>query len=635
MAAPAEKQIITTEKSKDKWLYGTFEAASPSGWMLELDRYLGDFQTLVWIYSGLAVVLSLCWPVAWIGGVVASVLANKWNRRDLYAVAFQLFFATGLGLLLSVGPFFFSHMSPGGLLGMAERIENRELAGVDMQAPWKAQMFLMLLYYFCLMYQDVNEQIVEVKKWVVPYLKRQVHSLELHPEQRERIDQFIKDSGDASEGDLCDLLKVLETMPGWGSPAEGGVDNEARGFFEIIHKEERKAHSRGLFGLDVYTLHQMKYNLRAQIGVEGEVEPIVFYEAITEEATVAKARCVDTMSYVLGYLKEYPLSLALVTFLALCRISIPRLWLAYYLEGMLLPHSYWPLLFVALSTLTTFICYFLFMGLFLVMVFEYQSNAQQLALLTGLINMDARCQYAEKVLVDCCQLPPEESEILMSRLPLLNLQKSRNAIGFWSLRDYVLLDRSNDRVGMQILIATVILLILFNLILAAYDMYTLPWISPFIPIVLFDVLVMGVLIMYSLQQALLMNNWMSSHTKYFNQAVHDIMGTQADIMTGQHTLDEADVNLKIQVADLTLARKFLKSAVVMVHENDPREALLFGVEVTPGGVASSAAGFLGTVGYFIYTMIKTGSNPMDHLKQDKVAFTSTKFLMQWYAKKLI
>merc|ERR1719198_374450 len=125
--------------------------------------------------------------------------------------------------------------------------------------------------------------------------------------------------------------------------------------------------------------------------------------------------------------------------------------------------------------------------------------------------MDARCEYMEKVLVYNVGMEPDEAEKLMSRVPILNLMKSRNCIGFWGIRDYVILDRANDRVGMQILISISVLLIVFNVCLAIYDLITLPYISTFIAIVLYDLLVLGLLILYSLQQALYMNTWMASH----------------------------------------------------------------------------------------------------------------------------
>lgn len=619
---------------QEKWLYGTFDAECPSGWMLELNRYLGDFQLLVWIYVICAIVLSLIWPVSWIIGLGIGAYAQSKKRPDLYNWSFQCIFATAMGLALCTVPYIVMHSMPGGVKEVDALIERRELLSNDVQSSWKAQMFLMLLYYFCLMYQDVNEQLVEVKNLMVPYLKKQVISLDMPSEQRTRIEAYLKENELDDEGDLLNLLKVLEVMPGWESSGEDDVEGDAKGFFSVIHGKRESAHAKGLFGLDIYTLHQLKYNLHKDVeqsAGESAVEEKGMMDAFAEEAEASKIKCARTCSFVLGYLKSHPITLAMVIVLSIIRILIPRLWLKYYLGGMLLPVGFLPSFFVFTAVVTIFVCYALFMSLFLVMVFEYESNAHQLILLTALINMDARCQYSELVLVKSMGLAPEESETFMSRLPLLNLCKSRNAIGFWGLRDYVMLDRSNDRVGMQIMISISILLIVFNLCLAAYDLWTLPWISAFVPIVLYDLVVIGVMILYSLQQALYMNSWMASHVQHFNRAIHDVMNAYADAMLEGGAVLEAEKKNKILVQDLTLAKKYLRSAVTMVRENDPREALLFGAEITPASIASSAGGFLATVTFMLYKMLQKGTNPMDAAKGAEAA----KFLVQSAMKKFL
>jgi len=275
--------------------------------------------------------------------------------------------------------------------------------------------------------------------------------------------------------------------------------------------------------------------------------------------------------------------------------------------------------------------------LFVVMVQEYEANAQQILLLTALVSMDTRCEYEERVLVRSEYMSPEESERLMSRIPLLDITKSRNVVGFWNLRDYVLLDRSNNRVGMEILISMGVLVIVLNIVLGFYDLYTLPYISPTIPVVVFDLVIMGVLILYSLNQALLMNIQMSSHAQIFNQATHDINLRMADFMLQAETFIEGEKHNKEVIADLKMAKKVLHSATTIVKENDTRESLLFGFEVTPGMLIQAATGLLSSGGYFMFMMFKTGKNPLEQYGvygyDKEAAAKSVKFLAQYAASK--
>merc|ERR1712070_768114 len=91
------------------------------------------------------------------------------------------------------------------------------------------------------------------------------------------------------------------------------------------------------------------------------------------------------------------------------------------------------------------------------------------------------------------------------------------------LRNYVMLDRCNDRVGMQILISSGLLLCVLNFCLALHEMWQKSGIPPLVPVVLYDLVVMGTLIVYGLHTAVQMNTFMAGHTNYFVQARQDAL----------------------------------------------------------------------------------------------------------------
>jgi hypothetical protein len=526
------------------------------------------------------------------------------------------------------------------------RIKTLEISIYDIQAPVKCQTILMLLFYFCLMYQDINEQVVVLKDWMVPYLQKAVPTLHLTDTQRKNLDSFIEENDFQSKGDMCDLVRLLEQMPGWdvnlleeigyaggsndddedvmieGNTIVRGKSSKIKGFFHLIRMDPDELARKGICGLDRYTLRQWKYNAESAI-LTGEKQG--FDASMLSEWRTTKRRICNTLHFVFHVLRHDVKILSLVTILTLIRVLIPRLWLKFYLGGHMWPEAWYPFFFVLNATVLSFATVFVFFAVFLVLIFAYETNTYQLALLSGLINMDARCMYEERVLVYSEGMEPEESEAMMAKLPILDITKSKNAFGFWTLREYVLLDRGNERAGMQILITISVLLIIFNAILAAYELYTIrDSISPFIPLVIFDTLVMGSFIMFALQQALVMNNWMDSHIKYFNQAVHDIELRKQYLVLHSHgtdgTIDEAEAIHAELLADLKYAKKFLHSCVQMVQDNDPREALLFGLEVTPGSLVSSASGLIFTTVYFLYEMLYKRSNPfkIPGEKDDKI-----------------
>jgi hypothetical protein len=587
-------------------LYGTFDPESALGRITELNRYLGDFQILVWFYVLCAILLSLFWPVTWILGLIVGARAWHSQRADLWETSWECFLATGMGLFFCIIPGILLFNTPDGIWGFQELVQKNQLSSNDVQAPWKSEIWFFLLYYFCIMYQDINKQCFLAKAMVQDKMVQDPTALDIHIDERKRMNSVVKDSEVGSRGDLLDLMTLLETMPGWTAPGEEGITEEASGFFSVLEWQEEEAKSKGLWPLDVYSLHQLKYSVAHSRKLAGDIEhgPHMMLQTLS----TCWRRIGRTCRYMGNHLKLSKGTIVAVLILTTVRTILPRLWLAYYIQGAFMPEEWIPHIYVCVGSVTLWLCYGAFIALFLVHSADYATNAQEIILLTALINQNARQTYAELVLVKSEGLAPEVSEAILARLPLLDLRKSKNVLAFWELRQYVVLDRSNDRVGMQILMSMGFLITFFNVLLAVYDLMTQTDIPTFVVVVLYDLVVLGMLILYCMQQALHMNTWMSSHQCHFNQAAHDAVSTVALLCIGDA---RAETTHQAELLDLRLAKQMLKSCSLMVNENDPREALLFGVEVTPAGIISAAGGFLVTGGFFIYAMFKSGENPLE------------------------
>merc|ERR1719409_1942725 len=150
-------------------------------------------------------------------------------------------------------------------------IRRGEVSSYDLQGPWKAQTYLLILFYFCITYQNVNNQVVDAKKKIVPEWQRKPLPLDMRDDLRVRFEKAyagVREEGEPAHNDSLKLLKILESMPGWDSAGEDGAgdddsDDQARGFFPFLHDARTEAEEKGLWPLDIYTVHQLKYKIGA------------------------------------------------------------------------------------------------------------------------------------------------------------------------------------------------------------------------------------------------------------------------------------------------------------------------------------------------------------------------------------
>eukprot|EP00929_Paragymnodinium_shiwhaense_P014277 TRINITY_DN122175_c0_g1_i1.p1 TRINITY_DN122175_c0_g1~~TRINITY_DN122175_c0_g1_i1.p1 ORF type:complete len:668 (-),score=165.08 TRINITY_DN122175_c0_g1_i1:78-2081(-) len=621
---------VTKQQRLTEWYgstditYGTFPADGSLGLLVEVNRYLGDFQLLIWLYVVTAVFLSLVWPISWLVGLAIGGYAYLCAKSDWLSTSFNCIFATLLGLAISIWPGIVMSLSSKGLwywltVHVWEEMDSQQMSPWDLQGPWKAQTIMLMLFYFCVTYQNVNSQIVDAKKQMMPHLGSGNRVLALRKHERVRFEgAYAAISQDrehrrqeAEHNDVMKLMKILDTMPGWSSPNEEGAeeygdDLEARSFFRFLRSQQEAAKKKSLFALDIYTVHQYRYTYGAgqlQIPRQTRLSLYHFLKAATRKSTDVVRR---TYGYVFEYLVKSPLTAIAVLLLTLPRVLIPRLWLKYYLGGAFLPSQFSDLCFVVVSNLLMFIASFFLLSLFVVMTLDYAKNAHQAYLLSALVNMEARQVYARYTLVDYYGLEPEEAEAELVKLPLLDLRRIRNVVAFWELRNFLILDRANDRAGMQILITTGLMLLTFNTVLAFYDMYVLPYIPPMVPMVIYDLVVMGSLIIYALHVALQMNFWMGEHAKYFTQARHDAIIEAAGLQRGELHDDQ----LTSGAFQWTRISQELLDSTINVVTKEPREALLFGMEVTPAKIISLAVSFLAAAGSIFYEMFQSGVDPI-------------------------
>jgi hypothetical protein len=284
---------------------------------------------------------------------------------------------------------------------------------------------------------------------------------------------------------------------------------------------------------------------------------------------------------------------------------------------------------VAYSTFVTFSISMFWIGLFWWMLAEYRRNIVQCVITTALVEPRARVTYSQSYLMSCMWfgLDCDETEEVLSRMPLLDLRISSNAAAFWRLRDYCTLDRSNERMAISVLLEIVLIWLVTKFLVTVATILVYGGTTAMIGVTIFDLLVFGTMIMLALTFALKMNEIWSSHKESITTAKYEVTMTHGAIVkdvkdhrvpkkTAMHgkikdfKMFEKDQmvddmatfvhdELKAVHQDLELSRRLLTEYLDLCNEYDQKEYILFGVEVTPGKIMSYA----GTVFFSVYTLL--------------------------------
>jgi len=483
-------------------------------------------------------------------------------------------------------------MSPGGLWDFLKMLESHEIAVFDLTAPLVAHLMILMTFVFSWQYHTVSVEVLQFKKDAIESWEQRRHEpgmrLDIPPDQIARINSYQMSAQVASPGNqkghggrwveeaaelyVMDLLDILYTLPGWGSweDFDEELTGEQGGFRPELNSLKEQAESNGVWPIDVYTMCDKQKEER-QISCLQLLGPNVqewWKRIVVSIRKLGQLPCMTILTVLL---------------LAVTLVLIPRLWLRFYLGGVILPSSLIALVFVMFSSLIIFCCFGIWTATFISTMNEYESNSHQVTLLSALISITSRQKYADDVLVSSAAVSEPEGLQYLSILPLLDLRKSDNARGFWRLREFTVLDRTNERIGMEVNVAMLLLCLLFLIAMPLMDLYFRHEFSALAPVLIFYLMVFGTLVFQSLRISLRVNEEMATHWQVVVSALHDV--------TLSATLEDA----KEDLADLALSARLLKTIGRMIQECDVREKFLFGFDVTPLSIISFMLATIGTV----------------------------------------
>jgi len=635
-----QKQETPRNGSDDRHhmgLYGTFPMDSIHGRLFEMQVYIESLKYHMLVYFAFVIISLLIWPVAALLAIPVAYIAGKDKELQMFKVILVLASFIGFvlwlipGLIIAAG---------GGIEHFKKLIFEKELNFLDFVDFFLSETMILLTVVFSWVYHEISLDTEKYKNaakasWKdqrgdygtsVTFPKAQLHRLQKVVSGGRHFDNSegrrsargetpsCKDGifkaatptatprQEDGEGTMAieDVVAILEALPGWPSRCLDVQDRlspmvgEETGLFAELASLSEEGKQKKIWPIDIWLTRTQFY-------------PEV---VIDLKAGLIVAMCYtrDMILIILDYIQQNILATVGLTFLALARTILPRIWLGFVLGG-----KFWPTdtfgdagKLVFYSSVVSFVTSFLWLGLFYLILMEYRRTLCQMTIISALVDARTRVTFSQSFLMSCFWfgMGPEESEAVLGKLPLLDLRTSSNAAAFWRLREYCTLDRCNERMAISILLEIVIIWLFLKFITTWAVMVAYGGLPAILIVTLFDLVVFGGMALVALQVALKINSMMDQHKQSFVEAKYEVTMAYGRFMHDISTKD--DLGKK---HDLELARRLLTEYLDMTNESDldARDSILFGMVVTPSAILSSMATGGAMVGTLVAKMLKNGT----------------------------
>lgn len=255
------------------------------------------------------------------------------------------------------------------------------------------------------------------------------------------------------------------------------------------------------------------------------------------------------------------------------------------------------------STFLFFLVSFMWLGLFYLMTLEYRKQICQVVLVSAMVDPKMRISYMHMYLKHGTVEEKHQAEHIMCNLPLLSLKVESNLTAFWKLRQYCTLDRSNERVGMHLLMDMVVFWFTLNLIMALAGLFIFQSLPASVPVMIFDIFTFAVVLIWALEGAMRVNSYMDDHETILKRARYDLHMELAQPHVTDVSLSERQELAEAQQRTC----KMLDQHVSMIHshQEQDRDRILLGYEVTPNKLLTAFFSFfiaLMTISFKLYAM---------------------------------
>lgn len=551
-------------------------------------------------------------------------------------VMFSVF--TSLGVIVGLSMYMLPLVAVllrGGPMKMVQLVERKELNYLDFVDLTTCKAMLLLYAAFVWVYHEVHRDISQNKQQALDSWRYRRHrswgmECKVHMQQKQSMEHLLEVELELSVAGLnsitpgsCltdsqmpennvyieQIVAILEQVPGWASCLEeAGKDfyhheDGAESMFEMLSKDLYEFHDQGVWPLDMFLVKsQYETNVDLLTGLR-----------------VLLAQSLDMLRYIKTSFYQHPMAGCVCVTVALVRSLIARFWLWLMLNGNFWPKDVAGSLIVLFSTSTAFLVGLLWLSLVVVLVLEYRRTLIQVTILTAMADPQARVQYIDYFLNREFDLDQEQITRVLSFLPILSLKFPSNVAAFWRLREYTTFDRSNERIAIEFILEAIIIWLILKFVATFACLYMVDELPAVVAVTLFDLIVFGCLLLYSLQLALQINYGMDKHKQIFAEAKYQVTLAEQNMMNATGVDKSKQLEM---IHDMKVARQMLVEYLNMVLEYDRRDKILLGLIVTPGKILSVIASVGGAIGSLLLNMEKKG-----HIKMpDPILDNGSKFV---------
>jgi len=615
--APRRNSLVATAKGvggAERSGYGTFKDMPLHECLFELGTYLERSRDWSRFYFLIALAATALWPIGWLLALGASYIGWRQKSKPMQMAGIFFLLANLIGLALS-GPTLPLILWFGPSLFL-DALSSNKISAQEILCVWLDGMLILMSIIFCMMHDDICYNVSQFKAECKAFLISRsgpsntgdrntlviddpvvLLNLANAAEKRKSVTINALDLAAVSASKtkvmsdrvgIWDIMELIEKMPGWPVGLDSDLDMEGdsvmetlypgtrTGFFNGLQRCFDKAQAKGLCAVDVYMIEADVIEGSTLID-KGWLMMVyqklnVIYHQVLEIACLIASRI---------HPKKYPFRFLYIFTATLCRALVPRLWVAFYIGEQFFPSDPALCCIACWNILGAFCTTFVWLTIFYVMTTEYNNNVIQAMMISALVDPRCRMRYVDEVLGRGPAKDIAKRKEMIAAIPLLNLRIPVNVTGFWRIREFGVVDRSNERMAMENLMDSLFFWFVINFALTLIDLFKgATYLSALAPLLLFDCVVYGSMGIVALMSAVSVNQLMEEHKRIFVESRYDTVRAEIKLMSGQTAREGKDD----PQLELSRSQELLKQYGGMIAEVDVRETILLGLDVTPARV---------------------------------------------------
>merc|ERR1719174_3681954 len=572
----------------------------------ELEVLFSDVKSRFLRYILFCFVVSFTWPVLFfatlIFGPITYLVSDTDGRRRLFHFALAGCGIVALFLIYFGVPVLFMMGSERGLQEFVGLLKTGEITTIELCFFYFSfQMLLMIVVFAWVVYGSTSLEVAIALNSRARFLcKHWRQEVSITENEREAV--FGKVGGDPVH--IEDLLALLEKYPGWKGSFEANTEDLNN--IVTMRSSGRTTDSARKAQASKHHLNRTRSAQRMK-----HIDAIVLSSnevlAPGDSVTVFRAKVVTFLKDLLFQ----PLGTMLFCLLwGITRAAIPRVWVMCTVDhAELLPTSPVEKTVTMTFMWTTFLAAFLWLLLFKLAQKRYNHNIEQMLLVTAIVSVQKRHEYMRTVL----RIDPEDADhiLLAKGLPFLDISDPDNTKIWWAIREYAIVDSLDERVDLEIVLGVALFYITTMSMYLIVDVVLSGKPTAFTVVALFDLLIIGFMVMSSLLSCVQVNELLRCHTHTFLRARHSLWCPESKVlgMADNEIAEILDVGDDVALAAFSPGASSsikdsqrLHSHLIEKIEHSDTLQTIFGVEVTMDNIGQLVVAIGCAIGSAVFSI---------------------------------